>query len=378
MPKAKKSVIFLDQYSSFGGGQRVLLQVVRALKKAGNFNTQPPVFALPLGGRLQRALQAEFGAEAQFISTRELVLQSGTKGMIDLLKWMSFSVHTFLRLYFRANQFGCIYVNGGRLYLVGAAVSLLRGIPAIYHVHLNYGRFEKYLIFWLLKLRATSAVVVASDFIREELVKAFPALNENSKLKVIENALSPQFSDLPWENRFQDKSKSLRMVCVGLLCRDKGQDLAIKVAQMHPELEVHFFGRNAPGSEEWIRQLKETATDNVVFHGEVEDLPRAIRQLRAHFSLVPSRWDEPFGLVAIESMACSCITLLSGKGGLRSIADKTGAFVFNDELSLHQIVGSLLGKPIEELAAVSQSQHDQVMSQYATERFDTRIALLFQ
>ena len=35
-----------------------------------------------------------------------------------------------------------------------------------------------------------------------------------------------------------------------------------------------------------------------------------LEALGVQFNIVPSRWNEPFGLVAIEGAACSCITIV--------------------------------------------------------------------
>jgi glycosyltransferase involved in cell wall biosynthesis len=52
------------------------------------------------------------------------------------------------------------------------------------------------------------------------------------------------------------------------------------------------------------------------------------RQLNAHqILLIPSRWAEPFGNVALEGSACGCIPLGSDAGGLPDAIGPCG-FVF--------------------------------------------------
>src|SRR5690606_40338743 len=40
--------------------------------------------------------------------------------------------------------------------------------------------------------------------------------------------------------------------------------------------------------------------------------------------LVPSRWEEPFGNVALEGMACGCIPVVSDGGGLAEAVGHAG------------------------------------------------------
>jgi glycosyltransferase involved in cell wall biosynthesis len=48
-----------------------------------------------------------------------------------------------------------------------------------------------------------------------------------------------------------------------------------------------------------------------------------VRALNAHTVLVvPSRWREPFGVVAVEGIACGCVVVASAGGGL---SDAVGA-----------------------------------------------------
>lgn len=58
------------------------------------------------------------------------------------------------------------------------------------------------------------------------------------------------------------------------------------------------------------------------------DLPDQLR--RAQINVVPSRWEEPFGLVTLEGMACGLATVASRSGGIPEIVGGAG-FIFEKE-----------------------------------------------
>jgi glycosyltransferase involved in cell wall biosynthesis len=52
---------------------------------------------------------------------------------------------------------------------------------------------------------------------------------------------------------------------------------------------------------------------------------------RAAIVVVPSRWEEPFGLVALEAMACGAALICSPRGGLPEVAGETALYADPDQ-----------------------------------------------
>ena len=52
---------------------------------------------------------------------------------------------------------------------------------------------------------------------------------------------------------------------------------------------------------------------------------------RAAIVVVPSRWPEPFGLVALEAMACGAALICSARGGLPEVAGSAACYVDPDD-----------------------------------------------
>ncbi|HKP93989.1 MAG TPA: glycosyltransferase, partial [Chthoniobacterales bacterium] len=69
--------------------------------------------------------------------------------------------------------------------------------------------------------------------------------------------------------------------------------------------------------------------------------------LRRHRLLVvPSRWSEPFGIVALEAIACGCVVIGSSAGGLPEAIGPCGVTVPNGDVrALADAISHLLADP---------------------------------
>src|SRR5205807_1848158 len=95
------------------------------------------------------------------------------------------------------------------------------------------------------------------------------------------------------------------LVFLGRLSAEKGPHLAIDVAA-RAGLPVRLAGKPHPGDEEYFdREVRpRLARPGAAWLGEV-DYARKIPLLQqARATLFPIDWEEPFGLVMIESMLC--------------------------------------------------------------------------
>jgi glycogen(starch) synthase len=116
------------------------------------------------------------------------------------------------------------------------------------------------------------------------------------------------------------------LVFLGRLVSDKGADVLIDALadlgrrNLEPTLTIVGSG---PEEAALRAQVEERGlSGQIEFAGSLtgRDL---VRVLNAHTVLVvPSRWQEPFGIVALEGIACGCVVVGSAGGGL---ADAIGA-----------------------------------------------------
>lgn len=125
-----------------------------------------------------------------------------------------------------------------------------------------------------------------------------------------------------WQEVFRSAAPSVRGPDVAVVARlvpEKGVDEAIAAfarADLPSASRLRIFG-SGPGRQD-LEALAASLglRDRVVFEGErpPREVARALR--RAKVQIIPSRWQEPFGLVALEGLASGCRVVSSGTGGL--------------------------------------------------------------
>jgi glycosyltransferase involved in cell wall biosynthesis len=137
---------------------------------------------------------------------------------------------------------------------------------------------------------------------------------------------------------------------LGRLVPDKGVDMLIQsVAELRASgLDPRLTIIGSGSEEEALRRLvaKLHLEDRVEFTGTKgpEDIACL---LNAHQVLaVPSRWAEPFGIVALEGIASGCIIAASDSGGLPEAMGPCGLlFPAGDQAALTATLRTLLTQP---------------------------------
>lgn len=367
-------VLFVEHASEIGGGQIVFLELLDAAVDVG----MTVGAAYPEGGRLERVIEGRFTGLAEAIKVAEIRMTNGRKGLVDILGF-AFSWVPFMRHWPRLRRYRLWYVNGGRVLLAMAVAALFCRRHIVYHAHIVHGRLEKSLLLLLARAGLLKVVVCPSNFVRNDLIAFNAWFARPGRCEVIENPLAQAFGALPFVDRFGPGHEAVRVIgVVGKVSPTKGHDLVCEVARALPDLRFHFIGGTLPGDEAYVDRLKRTAPPNVTFVGEVSDVRATIDALRIQVSLVPSRIAESFGLVAIESMACSCITLGSERGALPEIARLTGMVAFDIDAprSLEARLRELMSSDARTLCELARNQHHHATERYALTRFQSEVAHL--
>jgi glycosyltransferase involved in cell wall biosynthesis len=124
-------------------------------------------------------------------------------------------------------------------------------------------------------------------------------------------------------------NRSKKLLYVGRLVSDKGvDDLIIAFVQLltkYPTLSLTIVG----DGEERIK-IEELVNhyqlqSNIELTGTLKNEVLASVMNAHEVLVVPSKWNEPFGIVALEGLACGCKVVCSNGGGLK---EAVGAFGF--------------------------------------------------
>lgn len=145
-------------------------------------------------------------------------------------------------------------------------------------------------------------------------------------------------------------TRDKELVFLGRLVSDKGANLLLdalaqlKSMGLTPKLTII-----GSGSEE--SRLRQQAQDLEIFNqvnfAGVKVEHELAKLLNAHqIMVVPSLWDEPFGIVALEGIACGCVVVGSEGGGLKDAIGPCGVTFPNGHVEpLTQTLFDLLTHP---------------------------------
>lgn len=124
------------------------------------------------------------------------------------------------------------------------------------------------------------------------------------------------------------------LVWLGRSAPKKGAKEAIMIAKKAKE-KLILAGRvdvNSPISKEYFqKEMKPYFNKDIKFIGEVNDTQKNKLLRNAKALLYPISWEEPFGLVSVEAMACGTPAIIFDRGSTREVVKdrKTGFVVKN-------------------------------------------------
>lgn len=371
-----KHIVFLEQYGSLGGGQQVLLELVRAALHSG-FQATVLIPEGPCSDRLR-------SLGAQVIAVSECRLSQGKKGIADIFRFAWYGCRTFLSHISLLRHAGLIYVNGNRLLPVALLAQLLLGRKAAYHIHLNHGGLERKLFLLTLRLKSTRALVLPSEFIRRELLAADVRFADPRGL-VVPNGLDARFSDIPFQDRFTGRPLQ-HIGIVGRVSPEKGQDVLIPLAKHFPQLQFHVLGDAAFSSEDYYERLKREAPENVHFHGWVDDLPAKVNEIGLQVCLVPSRCPpespgrsfEAAPLVPLQMAALSCLVIVRRLGALEDVARELGLETFEKDEELFIVLEKLCRNDILSHMSSANTFFTSCIYDFSNDKLQTRFSELLQ
>lgn len=143
-------------------------------------------------------------------------------------------------------------------------------------------------------------------------------------------------------------SRDKELVFLGRLVSDKGVDLLItalgqmkKIYNLTPYLTIIGTG---PEENLLLKLAKDVDVSNQINFVGTKTGTELVQLLNSHqIMVVPSLWLEPFGIVALEGIACGCVVVGSDGGGLKDAISSCGVtFLNRDVQALTQKLADLL------------------------------------
>jgi len=174
-------------------------------------------------------------------------------------------------------------------------------------------------------------VVISSDWLRGALLEGLGA--PARKPIVLPNCLD--LAEVP-----PAVPKERLILFAGRVVAEKGPDAFVAAcAQVLPRLsgwraEIIGADRFRADSPEtgFVRQIQTSARAAGVAMLGYRDHPEVLNAMRrAAIAVVPSRWNEPFGLVALEAMACGAALISAPNGGLPEVGGDAAVYASPDD-----------------------------------------------
>jgi spore coat protein SA len=187
-------------------------------------------------------------------------------------------------------------------------------------------------------------IICNSYYVRSGVVDRFPDAGTKTKLVysgVDVDQFAPLAADQGWLRNGGDQGE-LKVLYAGRLTREKGVHLLIEamkeVFRRDSRVKLELVGSYWWGSNQstpYIEELKAMARDagrRVMFRGYVRsDLMPAVYR-SADIFIAPSVWQEPFGKVVVEAMACGVPVMASNRGGIPEILGDAGILLDPEDL----------------------------------------------
>lgn len=331
-------VLLLDQYSDRGGGQRMLLETLCAIRREG----WSALAGLPGTGCVVELI-GKLGFETAPIGCG--AYSSGRKSAADTLRFLREMPRLACQIASLAARFvpDVIYINGPRI-LPAAALSRVTA-PVLFHAHVAPPVAQR----WLAgaALGALDARVVAVSRMVAEDWRPF------ARVRVVHNGVPGPPGPAP--PRLEGPP---RIGCIGRISPEKGQRefLAAAAAILRAIPAARFFIYGAPlfGDAAALRYEQEVRAQAqgmpVEFRGWVDDIQEAFAKL--DLLLVPSVWREPSPLVIFEALAAGVPAIAFRAGGIPEFLDQ----VCDTPAEMAQMAVEILSDPARHRALAAQGR----------------------
>ncbi len=201
-------------------------------------------------------------------------------------------------------------------------------------LHLHNDHLIKYSSKELYKICSSVDIIVGcSKYITANIIKAAPEFK--SKCYTVYNGVNLKtFNKIPIKEQYNFPV----ILFVGRIVKQKGLHILIQafkeVLKVYPSAHLYIIGAAKATSRfkkhsylKYLKSISDGIKDNVYFIGRVPNESLATYYSIADVFVCPSIWEEPFGMVITEAMACECAVVASNTGGIPEVVGDVGILV---------------------------------------------------
>jgi glycosyltransferase involved in cell wall biosynthesis len=201
-------------------------------------------------------------------------------------------------------------------------------------------------------LRRLGLVAASSEYLRARFLEGVD--ETGGAVTVLPNGID--LADLPPPLLAREPL----ILFAGRIVRDKAPDSFVaacatalpRLPGWHAEMiGADRFRADSPETE-FSRRTRIAAERAMVHAPGYRDHAAVLQMMaRAAIVVVPSRWQEPFGLVALEALACGAALICSGRGALREVAGDAAVYADPDDPeAIAAAIVALAGDPARRAA----------------------------
>ena len=182
-------------------------------------------------------------------------------------------------------------------------------------------------------LKRAKRIFFVSKYIKKQfLIGIKYSKNENEKLIVLYNGITRNVASFP--------KKKKEVLFVGRIVKEKGAHLYVDavdfLASKFPDWKFIICGSPKLGHNDTKSIYASSVTQkfldigvNTLFTGYLKNDEILKKMANASIVVVPSLWDEPYGLVVSEAMSSGCAVISTNSGGIPEILKGNGILIKN-------------------------------------------------
>lgn len=351
------------------------------------YNEEKNIFQLKIlscyDGEAEKKSETYKHSEYIYIKASKFILKLAQKRLIPI-RWY-YRIYCYLCINKLKNLDANAIIIENEFIYANIIRKKIKDVPLILHLHNDYIN-----LFNTNKnpTKNLNQIITVSDYIKDRVKD----VDQKISIKTVYNGINlRQF--IPTESKNQEirqkyniKEEDIVILYAGRIIQEKGVlELVSAVTEIKNERVKLLIcgGASFKGSRDtsYVKKVKHKSKgyeDRIIFTGFVNysELPELYQC--ADIGCVPSIWEESFGLVVIEQMACGLPIIVSDSGAIPEIVDDNSAimvkrgkdFISNLKIAIEKIADNKELREKMSIAAFNQAQNFS-KEQFAHNFFDT-------